>query len=298
MRKILAVLAVAALAAPVFAQTLEEQKSAAFAPRLDREAKTPPLPETGPVEADAFLPRNAEVPPHLRFQGPVLEAPGVAPAASGVGRPLGGFALADRLDSHADLYTRKFGTRDWNLSVAGDASFQTAYLRLERPEEKQLHKIKDLNELRGDGVNIKIDDRTVYNFKVSINIFSPTRGSTLKITPIQGTRGPDHKIKTGAILDRVKEKSFVVKTGGIEFWTLYGTDVDPQTNWFADTRSFLFIHENGLSSKMYPVAEAKLPVGTPVEISLGQTKIVMLRGTDGRVEFYEPGNKDGRIARR
>ncbi|PIP82744.1 MAG: hypothetical protein COR54_13385 [Elusimicrobia bacterium CG22_combo_CG10-13_8_21_14_all_63_91] len=280
------------------ARTLEEQKAAEFTVRLDRSAETPEIAESVSIDAGEFLPEGAKLPPNIRFEGPVLEYPVLAPASAGTGRGLGGFVLKDRLDSHADLYTKTFGTREWNLSVAGDPGFQTAYLRLERPDEKQLHKIKDLNELRGNGVNIKIDDRTVYNFKVAINIFSPTRKSTLKITPIQGTQGPAHAIKTGAILDRVREKSFVFKAGGNEFWTLYGTDVDPQTNWFADTRSFLILHENGLSSKMYPIAEAKLAVGLPVEVALGAVKIVMLRTEDGRVEFFEPGVKDGRVARK
>jgi hypothetical protein len=290
--------AVAALAAPSFAETLEEKKAAPFAVTLDREAQTPPIDETAPVQDAEFAPAGTELPPHIRFEQPVFIKPKVGPAASSVGRGLGGFKLADRLNSHTDMFTRKLGSRDWDLSVAGDAKFETAYLLLTRPDEQQLHKIKDIGELRKKGVNVKIDERTVYNFKISVNIFSPTRGSKLKMTPIAGTQGPKHSIKTGRILDRTREKSFVFKTGGKEFWMLYGTDVDPETNWFADTRSFLIIHEDGLSSKAWPIGEASLEPGKAVTVDLEGTRVVMRRGTDGTLALFEPGKTVGPIAMR
>jgi len=284
--------AAALLAAPTFATTLEEDKAAAFEVQLEQQI------ETDAIEGTEFVQAGLELPPHIKFEEPIFETPKFGPNAAGLGRDLGGFKLSDRLNSHSDLFTRKLGTRDWDLSVAGDPKFEISYLRLERPDEKQLHKIKDINELRGKGVNIKVDEKTIYNFKVSINIFSPTRGSTLKITPIQGTNGPKHKIKTGKILDRVEEESFVFKTAGKEFWTLYGTDVDPETNWFADTRSFLVIHENGLSTKAYPIGEGKLPIGQAVAVTLGDAKVVLRRSEDGFIRFYEPGKKVGPIAKR
>ncbi len=254
--------------------------------------------KTDMIEGTEYVAEGAELPPHIKFEAPVFEKPGFGPSSVGVGKDLGGFKLSDRLDAHSDMFMRKLGNKDWDLSVAGDPAFEISYLRLTRPDETQLHKIKDVNELRGKGVNIKLDERTFYNIKVSVNIFSPTRGSTLKITAINGTKGPNHKIKTGKILDRLEEKSFIFKTAGKNFWTLYGTDVDPKTNWFADTRSFLVIHEDGLSTKAWPIAEEKLPVGEAVAVSLGETKVVLRRSEDGHIRFYEPGRKNGRIAKR
>src|SRR4029077_2095639 len=108
-----------------------------------------------------------------------------------------------------------------------------------------------------------------YNFHVSINIFNPVRGSTMEIHASQGTQGPDHDISTGEILDLLHAKSFVFSARGSEYWMLHGTDVDPNTNALANTRSLLFIHYAGTSTKAYPVAEASLPVGQPTNVTFG-----------------------------
>ena len=253
--------------------------------------------DSSAIEGSQYLAADAELPGHIKFEEPIFEKPKFGPFSVGVGKDLGGFVLADRLDSHSDMFTRKLGSKVWDLSVAGDSKFEISYLRLTREDETQLHKIKNVKELRGKGINIQIDDNTSYNIKVSVNIFSPTRGSKLKITAINGTKGPSHKIKTGAILDRIEEKSFIFKTAGKEYWTLYGTDVDPETNWFTDTKSFLVIQENGLSTKAYPIPESKLPVGEAVSVALGDAKVVIRRNPDGTIRFFEPGNGIGRIAK-
>lgn len=221
---------------------------------------------------------------------PLLQKPKLFELDKGqaVGGLLGAFALSERLDSHSDLFNLKLGDKNYDVSLMGDAKFDAQYISFRREDKLILARVKDVNELRKKGVIIKIDEKTTYKFKVSINIFSPTRGSTMKIDPVNGTQGPKHRIKTGKILDAIEREAFVFKTSGKAYWLLYGTDVDPETDMLADTRSFLIIHENGLSSKAWPIAEASVVVGTPLEVGLGNTKIVLVKTLGGQLRIHRP----------
>lgn len=243
-----------------------------------------PIESPAPESADPAAARRE--PRELFLQEPSISD---LPLNQALGRLLGGFKLADRLDTHRALFTKKLGAKDWDISMASDPKFDVQYITFRRAETIVLHRIESLSDLRGKGVEIRVDDATVYNFRVSINIFSPVRGSTLKIRPIKGTQGPKHKIKTGKVLDAVERESFVFKTGGKELWLLYGTDVDPETDAYADTRSLLFIHENGMSSKAWPVPEGSLEAGKPVLVDLGGTKIALVKTLGGDLRIHEAG---------
>jgi hypothetical protein len=245
--------------------------------------------EPHPVGEAETLPYPMPAP---KPQEPVLQQPEIIEmeAVESLGALLGSFTLAERLDSHSDLFNLRLGGLDYDVSLASDPNFDAQYLAFRRDSTVILRKVKDANELRKKGVIVRLNDNTVYKFKVSINIFSPTRGSTLNITPESGTRGPKHKIKTGKILDAIEREAFRFKTNGKDFWLLYGTDVDPATGQLADSRSFLFIHEDGLSSKAWPVGEGRLTAGKALSVSLGNTKIALVKTLAGRLRIHQ-GNK-------
>lgn len=242
------------------------------APAIKFETKGAARPAQGP---SAGLERKL-------FHEPVLFP--IAPRA--VGPALGTVNLAAQLDRHRTMIQRQLGALPWHISMASDPKFQVQYLTLFRAPALVLKRIDDLNRLRGDGVVVQADDQTQYRIKVSINIFSPVRGSTVNIDPVNGTRGPSHKLKTGAVLDAVKANTFVFKTGGKEFWLAYGTDVDPATDRLAATRSLLFVHEAGLDSKAWPVAESQLPLDQAVGIDLGGTQLSLVLASDGNLRLY------------
>lgn len=265
------------------------------------------------VDSTALL---AEAPEGVEIEGSDVETPPAAgpqeptepvivwpkveelPSTQGAGRPIGSFKLTDRLDGHRDLFTLKLGQNDWWVSLAGDAKFEVQYITFQRGSTLVLARVKDPNELRGKGITVKIDEKTTYLFKVSINIFNPVRGSTLKIDPVAGTQGPSHKIKTGDILDAVKRESYVFNAGGKEFWTLFGTDVDPATDKLADTRSLLFIQEAGTSSKAYPLAEGRLAADAPLSVALGDVSVVMTKTLGGELRINESAKSSGAAASR
>ena len=275
-----AVLALLAAAAPLSAApeamrlAAEEAFSAVSAlPRL-----------AAPFQAKRKLP----APP--RFEKPVVNDPSLKPLdpSRSQGRPIGKVALPELLDKHRDLLVRQLGSLAWGISAAGDAAFKSVFLTFAREATLVIAPVGDLDRLRGDGVTVTVAPGVVYNVKVQANIFDPVRGSTLKITAVQGTKGPSHQVKTGAVLDAVKAKAFVFRAGGKEFWLLHGTDVDPATNTLAQTKSLLFIHMNGLSSKAWPVAEAALAVDQPYSAALGETKIVLVKDAAGLLSISEP----------
>ena len=77
------------------------------------------------------------------------------------------------------------------------------------------------------------------------------------------------------------------KAHGTELWMLYGADAKPDASGFADTNSFLFIKEDGTSSKAWPLAESKLPVDAAVAVDLGGIKLTMTRTAAGEIVIRE-----------
>jgi hypothetical protein len=196
--------------------------------------------------------------------------------------------LAAISENSKHLLSRTFGARALDLGVASDAAFSSYFLSFtDAKGATTLAALGDLNRLRGAGVDVRVDGATVYNFKVSINVFSPVRGSTLKMTPVRGTRGPQNDVKTGALLDAIKAKSVVFKARGQELWLLYGRDAKPDASGYADTRSFLLVTEDGLSSKAWPLAESRLPLDAASAVDLGGLKLTLTRTSGGELLIRE-----------
>ncbi len=267
MKIILAIIALAVLSGPAAAQSFEAARFSADAALFQAlsQAAHPDLEQ--PAEPTLQKPLNP------RPLGS-LEAPGAVIARA---------ALPALLSQNRHVLTRVFGARSLDLGIASDAAFSQKFFTFTDPKATTLAPLGDMNRLRGPGIDARIDANTVYNFKVIVNIFSPVRGSTLKMTPVQGTRGPQHDMKTGALLDAIQAKSFVFKAAGVELWLSYDADVLPDGSGFADTRSFLFTKQDGLSSKAWPLAEAKLPLDTGVAVDLEGIKLNLTRTSAGEL---------------
>lgn len=280
---VLLVLSVPVQAAPGY----EALKVSADKEFLSASAAVPPasLIIPTPPAAEPFQ----EAPPEMHFfQEPVLQDPKLkALEPSPLGGVVGRVTLSAQLDKHRDLMTRQLGRTVWNISVAGDPGFKNFFLTFQAGERLLIRPLGDLNRLRGEGINVEIEPGVTYNFKVSVNIFNPVRGSTLKMTPVNGTQGPSHGPKTGEILDAIKARSYVFKSGGTEYWTLFGTDVDPATNALAQTKSLLFINEAGLSSKAWPLAESALSPDKPHAVTLKQD-LVLTKTSQGELLIQTP----------
>ncbi len=271
MKTSLAVLAAAVLASPAAAQSLEALRFSADTALIQAfpEAINPDLQE--PLEPVLQAPLQ-----------PMLLSPSRAPGA------VVGTAVLSKLKSaNRRVTTRQFGARTLDLGIASDASFANKYFTFSDAKATTLAPLGDMNRLRGAGVNARVDAKTVYNFKVVVNIFSPVRGSTLKMSPVQGTAGPAHDMKTGALLDAIKAKSFVFKAKGVELLLSYDADVLPDGSGFANTNSFLFTKEDGLSSKAWPLNESKLPLDTAAVVDLGGIKLTLTRTSSGNLIIRE-----------
>jgi hypothetical protein len=265
-------LAVLAVPAAAFAVPLESQSAAAGA---------------------GFARLSADVRPALTrrvlaaaAREPVLQPPLVPQAfhaAAAPGTELGRFKLADEFDRNLYVMNYKLGTRPRNVGVATDAGFKNFYLTFTDQGGTILAPLGDLNRLRGAGVDIRVDASTVYNFRVSIDIFNPVRGSTLHITPAEGTTGPSWSLATGDVLDAARSRAQLVVLGGDEYWIFYGQDVKPGGGAFAATRSFLFVRMDGLSSKAWPLAASALTPGVPARVDLGGVGVWLTRTADGEL---------------
>jgi hypothetical protein len=228
-------------------------------------------------------------PPVLHFDEPVFLAPKLVPVLAGdMGSQVGSFVLAQRLDTQRGMLTRQLGSQTWDIGVAGDSAFKVLYFTFRQPKRLLIVRINNIKDLIGNGVNVTLDSKTTYNFKVSIDYFSfdPVRDSTLHIDAVNGTAGQSYDdLSIGGLLDAWKAKSYVFNAGGNEFWTLYTTDVDPNTNQLAKTRSLVFVHYAGTSSKFYTMAEGALKAGQPYALSLGDTPINLVKTAAGLLQI-------------
>lgn len=221
-----------------------------------------------------------------RSKGGLFEAPRLSPlrGAAGPGAEVGRLSLASQLDRHRDLLTRQLGTSNWNLSVAGDAGFKTFYITFQQGPKLIIKPLGDLNRLRSrEGVDIEIEPGLVYNFHVRVGFPDVIRDSALEITPVSNERWRDHEILLGEVLDAVKARSYVFRSQGVEYWVLYGTDVDSATNALAESRSLLFFNYARMNSKGWPLAESSLPVGQATGVSFGDQKVVLERTAGGEL---------------
>lgn len=261
------------VADPLGAASIESLRAAA-----ELDFFRPPAPASVAAEVPAPSQR-----PAIRWSEPV---PAMEEA---VGPLVGSFILKDRLDLQRRLMTKRLGALDWEIGMASDPRFKIAYMTFSRGDQPAIRRIESMDRLRGEGVVLSIDPQTSYRFKVQINIFDPVRGSTFRMEPAGGTRGPTHQMSTGQLLDLVKAKSFVFQAAGREYLLQYGTDVDPATDQLAATRSLLILHEEGLGSKAWPVPEASLQPDAPKAVSLDGTWVTLLRTSDGWLRIHEGG---------
>ncbi|OGR84520.1 MAG: hypothetical protein A3J74_01595 [Elusimicrobia bacterium RIFCSPHIGHO2_02_FULL_57_9] len=232
----------------------------------------------------SFRPVKFERPTALKWiHGPKPRP--AAPKLQDAGPIVGRIKLAAQLDRHRDLINRVLGNSAWNISVAGDPGFKNIFFTFQQGEKLVVRPVGDPKRLRSaQGVDVEIEPGLTYNFKVKITIWDPIRGSKVLITPAKGTKGPRYDdLKTGALLDAAKARSYVFNSNGIEYWTLYGTDVDPATNSLKDSRSFLFLHENGMNTQAWQLAESTLPVDQPVVVAFGDANFVLTRTAAGEL---------------
>ncbi len=261
MKTLLTILTAASLACPAAAQTLEALSLSADAAFLQA------LPQA--VHPDLARAKDPSLQKPL--QPKPLQPTKVA------GAVVARVSLPAILDNNRHLLTRTFGARSLDLGIASDATFSSYALTFTEATTSRLAPLGKLNRLWNAGVNARIDENTVYNFKLLINLFSPMRGSTVKMTPVEGTRGPKNELKTGALIDAIRAHSVVLRVRGQELWLLYAADAKPDASGFADTRSFLFIKEDGLSSKIWPLAEARIPLDSSSSVALDGLTLTLTR---------------------
>lgn len=229
------------------------------------------------VRAAAQLPQAP-----VALQTPAVRALGANEAAA---RFTARVMLAAQLDKNLFLMKETLGTRLLDVGIAIDAGAKSRFLTFTDASGIALGKIGSLGDLRGRGVDVRIDASTVYNFRIQVgSIFDdPVHKSVLFITPTAGTRGPSDHMTTGRLLDAMRAKSALIKIDGEEYEIFYGRDAKSDGGGFANTRSFLFTHEAGLSTKAWPLAESALPLDVTTVVTLGDVEVQMTRTSGGEL---------------
>jgi len=225
----------------------------------------------------ALAPQQASEP----FLQPALK-PSPFRARAAAGEELGRLNLSAQLDRNLHVTNYRFGSRPLDLGIATDSAFKQFFFTFTDRSGSALAPIGSVSQLRGPGVDARIDASTVYNFKLKINIFNPIRGSTLEMNPTAGTNGPSQSVKSGALLDAVRARAVIFTLDGSEYWLFYGRDA-LASGVFAKTRSFLFVHMDGLSSKAWPLAESSLKADVPAVVSLGGQQVSVTLASSGEL---------------
>lgn len=220
--------------------------------------------------------------------GPIVEPAQVRGTQEGIilAQPVGKVLLSTILDKLPVLMTLKLGAKDWYVGSAADPANNGFFITfMSMAKDKIITEPISYDRLKGSGQIVELDAQTKYRVRLSPNLFDPVRGSTIYLEPITG--GPSYKFKTGVVLDLVKKNSYVFKAKGIEYWLMYGTDIDSQNKKFKDTRSFGFVHENGMNTKVWTLAEAKVPENQTVSVALGDAVIRLFRNAAAELQIFE-----------
>ena len=216
---------------------------------------------------------------------PSLETPAFRVLGAGArrGSELGRFNLAAQLDRNLFLMKETLGSRLLDVGIVADAGAKTRFLSFTDGAGTTLGKIGSLGDLRGKGMDIRIDASTVYNFRVEVgSIFDdPVHKSILHITPTAGTHGPTSQMTTGALLNAMRAKSGIVTIEGDEYWFFYGREAVSDGSGFSKDHGFLVTHEAGMSTKAWPIEESALPLDTPTAVTLGDVTVQMTRTSSG-----------------
>jgi hypothetical protein len=210
----------------------------------------------------------------------VLQEPVLRPLTNKrVGSELGRVSLAKQLDKNLFLMNEVLGSRKLDIGIATDPGAKNRFLTFTDGAGTTLGKIGSLGDLRGKGVDVRVDANTVYNFRVEVgSIFDdPVHKSILHTTPTNGTHGPSYDMTTGALLDVMRAKSAIVNIDGDDYEIFYGRDAKADGSGFANTHGFLITHEAGLSTKAWPLAESALPLNVPTSVTLGDAQVQMTR---------------------
>jgi hypothetical protein len=218
--------------------------------------------------------------------GPLLQTlePRAASNSARLGAELGRVDLASQLDRNLNVMRATLGARPRNIGVATDGAHKKYFMTFDDGGAITLSDLgSDYNRVINEGVDVRVDASTVYNVRVQPNMFDPVRGSTFFMTPTAGTAGPSYSDKTGLIVDAARARATVIVIQGSEYWFAYGRDALADGSGFAATRSFLIIHEAGLSSKAFALAEDSLKPDAPSIVDLKGVRVELTRTSAGQL---------------
>ncbi|NNN06112.1 MAG: hypothetical protein HKL90_09460 [Elusimicrobia bacterium] len=182
--------------------------------------------------------------------------------------------LPSLLDRNLHVLTGQFGAGNKDMGLATDAGFKSFYFTFTDARGTILSPIGNPRDLINNGVDARVDSQSTYTMSVSIDIFNPVRGSTFQMTPDGNSPGQTYSMNTGQLLDDVRARAAVFSTNGVEYWLFYGRDARAGGG-FAGTRSLLFVHEDGTSTKAWPLAQSALKPGVPASVNLGGNVVVV-----------------------
>lgn len=187
--------------------------------------------------------------------------------------------LPSLLDRNLHVLTGQFGAGTKDMGLATDAGFKSFYFTFTDARGTILSPMGNPRDLINNGVDVRVDAQSTYTLSVSIDIFNPVRGSTFQMTPDGNSPGQTYSMSTGQLLDDVRARAAVFSTSdGTQYWLFYGSDARAGGG-FSGTRSLLFVHEAGTSTKAWPLAQSALKPGVPASVNLGGNAVVVtLRG--------------------
>ncbi|MBI4669445.1 MAG: hypothetical protein HY747_09750 [Elusimicrobia bacterium] len=203
-------------------------------------------------------------------------------------QPVGNVRLDRLLNKNLALFRMKLGAHDWLLGSAVNGAANKFFMTFWAPERNKIAVLEmDFERLRGDGTTVVLDEQTSYRVRLIVNFLNPVRASTFNFEPAGATQGQSYQLKTGEFMDAIKANSYVFSARGAEFWMVYGNDIDAAAGNLAVTSSFGFIKENGMDTKLWSLAEAKLPPGGSLNVTLGSVVVRLVRARVDELTIYE-----------
>lgn len=203
----------------------------------------------------------------------LVRAPQMTTPAPPPGAVLLDASLPPLLDKHRDLLRQEIAGKEWALGVAATADVSRFYFTFEREGALVLLPVDKPKRLLNPGLSVEVEPSSFCSLRIHVGLlglFAPLRCATLKIA---AAGEKPREISTGELLDTLQGRAASFEHAMRKYWLLYSTDIDPDTDEPAGTRTLIFVREDGLKSRVWPVAEAAL--GEPALVDLGETRLVV-----------------------
>lgn len=227
--------------------------------------------------------------PQPRFRG--FEGPRLWHGPPPIAAPLAEIRLPELLDRNRDVVALKLRSTcaPWHAGLGYDTGYRERFLLFSCGKRLVARRLVEGDNLFR-GILVEPEPGVVYRLRFHLRLPRLFSDSFLSLESLTDETEPQIRLRLEELLGRTAEAGATFSIDGREYGVYYVTDIDVKTSAPASTRTVLIVERRGLRSMAWPIPEASLPAGRPVQAQLGSLNLAFVRTTDGTLFVYRPAS--------